>query len=111
MFGFRRRWHYVILACGTSGGPFAAGRRLQTLQQPLTDLAGECKLPISIPQVLGIMSNTQHGGGLPGGLPGSLQGAQTALVPGTALPAQSSPASAIIGGTGPLPGPLSVATR
>lgn len=88
-----------------------AAKDLQTLQQPLTDLAGECKLPISIPQVLGIMSNAQQGGGLPGGLPGSLQGAQTLGVPGAALPAQSSPASAIIGGTGPLPGPLSVATR
>ena len=84
---------------------------LQTLQQPLTDLAGECKLPITIPQVLGLMQNAQQGSGLPGGLPGASPGTQSVGVPGTALPAQSSPASAVIGGTGPLPGPLSVATR
>lgn len=84
---------------------------MQTLQRPLTDLAGECKLPITIPQVLGLMQNTQQGTGLPGGLPGSLPGAQTVGVPGSSLPAQSSPASAIVGGTGPLPGPASTATR
>ena len=84
---------------------------LQTLQQPLTNLAGQCKLPITIPQVLGLMQNAQQGGGLPGGLPGSSAGAQTVGVPGTALPAQSSPASATRQGTGPLPGPATVATR
>lgn len=84
---------------------------LQTLQQPLTDLAGECRLPITIPQVLGLMQNAQQGGALPGGLPGSLPGAQTVGVPGSALPALSSPASAIVQGTGPLPGPATVATR
>jgi hemophore len=84
---------------------------LQTLQRPLTDLAGQCQLPITIPQVLGLMQNAQQGGQLPGGLPGSLPGAQTVGVPGSALPAQSSPASATIQGTGPLPGPATVATR
>ncbi len=84
---------------------------LQTLQRPLTDLSGACSLPITIPQVLGMMQNAQQGGGLPGGLPGSLPGAQAVGVPGTALPAQSSPASATVQGTGPLPGPTSVATR
>ena len=80
---------------------------LQTLQQPLTDLAGQCKLPITIPQVLGLMQNAQQGGGLPASLPG----ARTVGVPGSALPAQSSPASATTQGTGPLPGPVAVATR
>ena len=84
---------------------------LQTLQRPLTDLAGQCQLPITIPQVLGLMQNAQQGGGLPSGLPGSLPGAQTVGVPGSALPAQSTPASATIQGTGPLPGPTTVATR
>lgn len=84
---------------------------LQTLQRPLTDLSGECKLPITIPQVLGLMQNAQQGGGLPGGLPGSLPGARSVGVPSTALPAQSTPAAAIVGGTGPLPGPTGVATR
>jgi hemophore len=84
---------------------------LQALQRPLTDLAGQCQLPITIPQVLGLMQNAQQGGGLPGNLPGSLPGAQTVGVPGSALPAQSTPASATIQGTGPLPGPATVATR
>jgi heme-binding protein len=84
---------------------------LQTLQRPLTDLAGQCQLPITIPQVLGLMQNAQQGGGVPGGLPGSLPGAQTVGVPGSSLPAQSSPASATSQGTGPLPGPATVATR
>ena len=84
---------------------------LQTLQRPLTDLAGQCQLPITIPQVLGLMQNAQQGGGLTGGLPGSLPGAQTVGVPGSALPAQSSPASATSQGAGPLPGPATVATR
>ena len=34
---------------------------LQTLQRPLTDLSGECKLPITLPQVLGLMQNAQQG--------------------------------------------------
>ncbi len=84
---------------------------MQTLQSPLSDLAGRCKLPVTIPQVMGLMQAAQQGGGLPGGLPGSLPTAQTVGVPGTALPAQSSPAAAVVQGTGPLPGPATVATR
>ena len=55
---------------------------LQTLQQPLTDLSVECKLPVTVPQILGLLQAAQQGGGLPGGLPGSLPGAQTVGVPG-----------------------------
>lgn len=84
---------------------------LQTLQQPLTDLSGECKLPVTVPQILGLLQGAQQGGGLPGGLPGSLTGAQSVGMPGASLPAQSSPASAVVAGTGPLPGPTTAATR
>jgi hemophore len=84
---------------------------LQTLQQPLTDLSGECRLPVTVPQILGLLQGAQQGGGLPGSLPGSLPGAQSVSMPGASLPAQSSPASAMVAGTGPLPGPASVATR
>jgi heme-binding protein len=84
---------------------------LQTLQQPLTDLSGECKLPVTVPQILGLLQGAQQGGGLPGGLPGSLPGAPSVGMPGAALPAQSSPASAVVQGTGPLPGPSAVTTR
>ena len=84
---------------------------LQTLQRPLTDLSAECKLPVAVPQILGLLQGAQQGGGLPGSLPGSLPGAQSVGMPATSLPAQSSPASAVVQGTGPLPGPITVATR
>jgi heme-binding protein len=96
----------VALKTYTDANPQVA-RDLQTLQKPLTDLAGQCKLPITIPQVLGLLQNAQQGGGLPGSQPG----AQTVGVPGSGLPAQTSPASGTIQGTGPLPGPVTVATR
>jgi hypothetical protein len=51
------------------------------------------------------------GGGVPAGLPGSPPGAQSVGLPGGYSPAQSSPASAVVGGTGPLPGPATVGTR
>jgi heme-binding protein len=84
---------------------------MQQLQRPLTDLSGECQLPVTLPQIIGLLQGAQQGGGLPGGLPGSLPGAQTVGVPGTALPVQSSPAAAAVQGPGPLPGPGTVATR
>ena len=84
---------------------------MQQLQRPLTDLSGRCKLPVTVPQILGLLQGAQQGGGLPGGLPGALPGAQTVGVPGTALPAQSSPASSVVTGQGPLPGPATVTTR
>ena len=44
-----------------------AASDLQTIAMPLAGLSSRCKLPISLPQVLGLMQNAQ--GGLPGGLP------------------------------------------
>lgn len=84
-----------------------AAKDMQRLQQPLTDLSGQCRLPVTIPQILGLLQGAQQGGGLPGSLPM----AQTVGVPGGALPAQSSSAAAAVQGAGPLPGPASVATR
>ena len=85
---------------------------MQQLQQPLVNLSGRCKLPITIPQVLGLMQAAQQqGGALPGGLPGALQTAQTVGVPGAALPVSPSPASAVTQGSGPLPGPATTTTR
>jgi heme-binding protein len=84
---------------------------MQTLQRPLTDLSGECDLPLTLPQILALMQGAQQGGGLPGGLPGSLPGAQNVGIPSTASPAGSSPVSAIVQGNGPLPGPATVTTR
>ena len=66
---------------------------------------------MTVPQILGLLQGAQQGGALPGGLPGSLPGAQSVGMPGAALPAQSSPASAVVQGSGPLPGPTTVSTR
>ncbi|RDH80396.1 hemophore [Mycolicibacterium moriokaense] len=84
-----------------------AAKDMQALQRPLTDLSGQCNLPVTLPQVLALV----QGGGLPGGLPGSLPGAQSVGAPGTASSAGSSPISAVVQGTGPLPGPATVRTR
>jgi heme-binding protein len=65
-----------------------AASDLQTIAQPLTGLSTQCKLPISLPQVLGFMQGAQGAlpGGLPGGLPNAaaqaISGAQGAVSPG-----------------------------
>jgi heme-binding protein len=79
---------------------------MQQLQQPLVNLSGRCNLPITIPQLMGLMQAAQQQGTpLPGSLPGGLPAAQTAGVPGTAVPALRAPASVATQGIGPLPGP------
>jgi hemophore len=85
-----------------------AGKDMQQLQAPLVALSTRCKLPLTLPQVLGMMQGAQ--GQAPAALPGPQQTAQTLSVPGTALPAQSSPATAAARGAGPLPGPSPTAT-
>ena len=87
-------------------------RDMQQLQQPLVSMGTRCKLPISLPQLMGLMQAAQQpGGALPGGLTGALQTAQTMGAPGAALPALSSPASVVTPGAGPLPGPAAATTR
>jgi heme-binding protein len=86
----------------------AVGKDMQQLQQPLVNLSGRCKLPITVPQLMGLMQAAQQqGGALPGSLPGGLPAAQTVGVPGAAVPAQRAPASGATQGAGPLPGPAS----
>jgi len=85
---------------------------MQQLQQPLVNLSTRCKLPVSLPQLMGLMQAAQQqGGALTGSLPGALQTAQTLGGPGAALPASPSPASAATQGNGPLPGPSATAAR
>jgi heme-binding protein len=86
----------------------AVAKDMQQLQQPLVNLSGRCKLPITIPQVMGLMQGAQQQ--LPASLPGGVTPAQTAGVPGAALPAQRSPVSAVAPGTRPLPGPVAAST-
>lgn len=68
---------------------------LQKLQQPLASLSGRCRLPVTVPQVLGLLQTAQQGGGL-------------AALPGAT---SSSPVSAVTPGTGPAPGPQPVSPR
>jgi len=74
-----------------------AASDMQTIALPLAGLSSRCKLPISLPQVLGFMQSAQ--GGLPGGLPSAaaqaISGAQGAVPPGgvpAAAPAAPGPA-------------------
>ena len=83
----------------------AAAKDMQTLQQPLQNLATQCKLPISLPQALQIAQGMGQGGqlpGLPGGAPSPLSntGASTASA--------STPANGTTGATttAPTAGPL-----
>jgi heme-binding protein len=78
-----------------------AASDMQTIAMPLAGLSTRCKLPISLPQVLGFMQSAQ--GGLPGGLPGAaaqaLNGAQGALPPaGVPAAAPASPGAAVMPG-------------
>ncbi|WP_026356950.1 hemophore [Mycobacterium sp. 141] len=62
----------------------AVAKDLQQLQSPLINLGTRCRLPVSLPQLMGLLQGAQQSA--PGGLPA----------------AQMSPVSA---GSGPLPGP------
>jgi hemophore len=89
-----------------------AAKDMQQLQAPLVSLSTRCQLPVSLPQLMGLMQAAQQqGGALPSSLPGALQTAQSVVGPGAAMPASTSPASSVTPGSGPLPGPAFVATR
>jgi heme-binding protein len=62
-----------------AANPKVAGD-LQTIAQPLTGLSTQCKLPISLPQAMGLVQQAQGAGAVPG-LPG---GASPAGAPGAA---------------------------
>ncbi|HKI41996.1 MAG TPA: hemophore [Mycobacterium sp.] len=69
---------------------------MTSIAQPLTNLSLQCKLPISIPQAMGMMQQAQAGGGLPA-LPGGAAGA-----PPPGGPA-ATPPGVTIGGAGAVP--------
>jgi hemophore len=83
------------------------GKDMQALQSPLTALSTRCKLPVTLPQLLGLM----QGAALPGGLPGGLPTAQTVGSPAATVPAQPLPASAVLPGVGSLPGSVVAGVR
>jgi heme-binding protein len=72
-----------------------AASDMQTITQPLTGLSTQCKLPISLPQAMGLMQQAQGAGGLPG-LPG---GAAATPPVGNAAPGTAPKAA------GSVPGP------
>lgn len=74
-----------------------AGEDLQQLQQPLATLSSRCKLPLTLPQAMGLMQAAQRA---PAGLPN----ASAAGTPGVATPAQAAGASPASQGAGALPG-------
>lgn len=85
-----------------------AAADMQRLQAPLVRLSTQCKLPVTLPQLLGLMQGAAAPAAeLPGGLDAlatvgaqsAAEAASSAMVPGRAVSA----------GTGPLPGPA--ATR
>lgn len=84
-----------------------AAKDLQQLQQPLQTLSSRCKLPLTLPQIMGLMQAAQQAPSLPG-LPASLSGAQpsapAAGAPGPVSPAQTPSASPVSQGTATLPG-------
>jgi heme-binding protein len=83
-----------------------AAKDLQAIQQPLTSMSTQCKLPVSLPQLLGLLQSAQSSGlpgpgslpgtgGLPGAVPGvpkPLPGVTTAQqVAGTQVPSSGVP--------------------
>jgi heme-binding protein len=64
-----------------------AASDIQTIASPLAGLSSRCKMPLSLPQVLGFMQSAQGAmpGGTPGGMPsGVISGAQNVIPGGTA---------------------------
>ncbi|MGO4446977.1 hemophore [Mycobacterium sp. 2YAF39] len=78
-----------------------AAKDLQQLQQPLATLSGRCQLPLTLPQVMGLVQAAQQA---PSSLPAGLPTGTSAGTPGAAAPAQPAAASPVSQGSGPLPG-------
>ena len=84
-----------------------AAKDMQQLQQPLATLSSRCKLPLTVPQMMGLMQAAQQAQGVPS-LPVSLPGGQPSSPAGgassAASGAQSSSTAPVSQGTAPLPG-------
>lgn len=78
-----------------------AAKDMQQLQQPLATLSARCKLPLTLPQMMGLMQAAQQ---VPASLPNSPHNAPAAGAPGAAAATQPAPASPVSQGTEPLPG-------
>jgi hemophore-related protein len=75
---------------------------MTSIAQPLTNMSMQCKLPITIPQAMGLMQQAQGAaGGQPGGLPGNAAGTPPGGAPGAMLPGVT------VGGAPTQSGPVS----
>jgi hemophore len=84
-----------------------AAEDLQQLQQPLATLSGRCKLPLTLPQAMGLIQAAQQAPGVPSppaSLPGGSSTASAAGTPGAAPSGRPAVASPVSQGTGALPG-------
>ncbi|MFI5506486.1 hemophore [Mycobacterium sp. NPDC051804] len=84
-----------------------AAKDMQQLQQPLATLSSRCKLPLTVPQMMGLMQAAQQSpavSSLPGSLPAAQASSPAAGAPGSVSPAQSPSASPVSQGTASLPG-------
>lgn len=77
-----------------------AAKDMQQLQQPLATLSGRCKLPLTMPQMMGLMQAAQQA---PASLPGGPLNAPAAGSPGAVAPTQPAAASPVAQGNGALP--------
>ncbi len=82
-----------------------AAKDMQQLQQPLATLSSRCKLPLTLPQLLGLIQAAQQSPGVTASLPGAVAGGPTTGPVGAASPAQTSAVSPVSQGTGPMPTP------
>ena len=80
-----------------------AASDMQRLQAPLVRLSTQCKLPVTLPQLLGVMQSVQTPAGLDAPATAGAEGAAEAVS------SAGAPKPAATQGTGPLPGPA--ATR
>jgi heme-binding protein len=79
---------------------------MTSIAQPLTGLSTQCKLPITIPQAMGLMQQAQGAGGLPalpGGAAGPLPSGGAPGTPPATGPVGGAAVPPVAGGT--LPGP------
>lgn len=81
-----------------------AAKEMQQLQAPLVALSTKCDLPLTLPQVLGLLQGAQ-GPQEAGSLPESPASTLSGTGAGTPAGVPTNPASAITQGAGPLPGP------
>jgi hemophore len=63
-----------------------ASKDMEQLQQPLVNLSTKCRLPLTLPQLMGLMQNAQ------GALPGATHGT---TLPGTTLPGTTLPGTTL----------------